>query len=147
MGRSHRRLETGRRPQIVKRRAHTGREQYAQLAARVARGPYGLSLGVPSGTIPVNYAPYAFRRRPGWRWKEGGRWHRVPGKLFDSNPILYLTDVHSSVFRLAWCLIESTRTRGSPSKPSHTRPVRLKNPQSFGEIRNEQTASTGSNTR
>lgn len=50
--------------------------------------------------------PFAAAR---WRWI-GWRWHRVPGKLFDSNPILYLTDVHSSVFRLAWCLLESTRS-------------------------------------
>lgn len=43
-------------------------------------------------------------------WKEGGGWHRVPGKLFDSNPVPYLRDVHSSVFQLAWCLLESTRS-------------------------------------
>lgn len=58
----------------------------------------------------LSICAYASRRRPGWRWKEGWRWHRVPGKLFDSNPILYLTDVHSSAFRLAWCLLESTRS-------------------------------------
>lgn len=54
--------------------------------------------------------PMPFAADPGWRWKEDGRWHRVPGKLFDSNPIRYLTDVHSSAFRLAWCLLESTRS-------------------------------------
>lgn len=53
---------------------------------------------------PMPFAP----TRVGW--KEGGRWHRVPGELFDSNPVPYLTDVHSSVFQLAWCLLESTRS-------------------------------------
>lgn len=38
MVRSQRRLETGRLPQTVKRRAHTGREQRAKLAARRCTG-------------------------------------------------------------------------------------------------------------
>ncbi|OSJ33653.1 hypothetical protein BST63_05335 [Bradyrhizobium canariense] len=29
------------------------------------------------------------------------------------HPIRYLTDVHSSVFRLAWCLLKSTRSARS----------------------------------
>lgn len=31
----------------------------------VAPGPYGLSLRVPSGTFPIDYAPHAFRPHPG----------------------------------------------------------------------------------
>lgn len=87
----------------------------------LARGRYGL-LRVPSFRIPVDCARYAFRRRPrrssqivtsgfgGVGLKRMGGGIDFMANCSNYHPIRDLTDVHSSVFRLAWCLLKSTRS-------------------------------------